>query len=233
MVDETIVSLLIDLTGNPWGKALFTVLFYMIAVANAKGIGGVQKATYKWEAKRDHLKRIKRYTARKVRMLKDRFWKMVKVFDRMTADSSVDLGKGHSSIKYSNKYEYKRDYFEEARKILLEVKLDELVYDMDVEANTFKTAHDRDEFINDYSRDFRELLLSDIHKRVGHDDRVDSIEDAYIPYEYIRSMVESVLTEVEKSNNIMECAIAEIEKKYSVSTFDIIKVFQTIKGRSK
>lgn len=236
MIDEVfaeIVGYIVGLWGNPAGKALSAIASYLVLVGSAKGKSGEQKADSKNTAKKNHSKRIRRFSERKIKMLKDRFWHMVKLFDKAVPTDNITVHLGHGKTDYPRKETYRRDYFDACKYILLDVKVEEVIYDMDVEANTFKTVEERDFFINEYASDFRSLLLGDIHKRVGHNERIDSMEDAYVPFEYIREMIARILTEVEKSNNILINEVEEIDKVNRVSFFNPMKVLRVLKGKEE
>lgn len=229
---EELLGLFVELWGNPIGKALYGVIMYLLAVGTAKGLSGEILAEKKASVKADHKDRVERFATRKIQRLKDRVWNTAKLFNRVPLDNgALVLNKGHGVIRYEHPSEYKRDYFDEARKILLECKLCEIIRDMDAESNTFVTVEDRDNFLNDYATDFRKIFLSDIHKRVGHSDIIDNIEDMYITYDYIREMLNTILTEAEKSNNIMNRALENVDKSHRVSVWNAVKVFKILKGK--
>ena len=223
---------------NPVVRAFIIAMGYQAVVSRAKEINIVQRLKGVNKAEREHHRRVKKFTSSKLSLLLQDIWKMTRelpntmnTFEDEKGRSKVIIRQGHKTMEHFTS-EYIRDYWEEARKNLFEVKRKQIIEDFYSKANTMNYQL-RDEYIDGYAQDFRRHLLGAIHKTAGYNEQVENTEDEYILYTDLRKMFSFILTEVESSINIKEAEEKKYKKDYSVNTFNVLKIIKSIFQRRK
>jgi hypothetical protein len=218
----------VELWSNPAGKAGITgsavLMAYKSALSKSKEINAVLRTKAREDAKRMHHQHCKKYVSRKLVLLSTVIWKMISEFAEANQGKRIKIKQGSKVLDHIPSV-YQRDYYEESRKILFEIKRKLILEDFHSKTNRFTNIQDREEFIEEYTKDFRELFLGSIHKSVaGYNDDVEQYESKYITFEYLKNMFESILIEIEKSYNIKVTNEKLAEKRYSVGAFNIFKI---------